>query len=111
MTTGSPEAHRLPPNGGIPNSKLPLLVYTEAVPPEGDAARAMERIFEANGWGRGWRNGVYDFHHFHSKAHEVLGIAKGSVTVQFGGEGGPVIPLATGDVVAIPAGVAHCNKG
>ena len=58
MVAGSPEAHRLEPNGGIPNSPLPLLVYREAVPPTGDRAEAMQRIFAANGWGRGWRNGI-----------------------------------------------------
>jgi uncharacterized protein YjlB len=111
MTTGSPEAHRLDPNGGIPNSRLPLLVYREAFPPAGDVARAFERIFAANGWGASWRDGIFDYHHFHSTAHEVLGVAAGRVSVQFGGEGGPVVALEAGDAVAIPAGVAHCNRG
>lgn len=107
----SPEAHRLAPNGGIPNSDLPLLVYGGAVTPSGDVAAAFERIFAANGWTKSWRNGVFDYHHFHSTAHEVLGVSRGSVKVQFGGEGGPVMELAAGDAVAIPAGVAHCNVG
>jgi uncharacterized protein YjlB len=110
----SPEAHRLPPSGGIPNSSLPLLIYRGAVPVTGggDAGKlagAFERIFAANGWTRSWRNGIYDFHHFHSTAHEVLGVSRGTVKVQFGGEGGPVIALETGDAVAIPAGVGHRN--
>src|SRR4051794_7284641 len=84
MVAGSPEAHRLEPNGGIPNSALPLLVYRGAVPLSGDVAEAMQRIFAANGWGRGWRNGIYGFHHFHSTAHEVLGVSSGRVKVQFG---------------------------
>ncbi|GGH06648.1 hypothetical protein GCM10007036_01110 [Alsobacter metallidurans] len=111
MSAGSPEAYRLQPNGGIPNSQLPLLVYREAFPPSGDVARAFERIFAANGWTRSWRNGVFDYHHFHSTAHEVLGVSRGDVKVQFGGEGGPVIALEAGDAVAIPAGVAHRNCG
>lgn len=107
----SPEAQRLPPNGAIPNSGLPLLVYRAAVAPTGDLAAAFERIFAANGWTKSWRNGVYDFHHFHSTAHEVLGVSRGKVKVQFGGEGGPVVALDPGDAVAIPAGVAHRNVG
>lgn len=107
----SPEALRLAPNGAIPNSDLPLLVYRGGVEPGGDVASMFERIFAANGWTRSWRNGVYDFHHFHATAHEVLGVSRGSVKVQFGGEGGPVVALEAGDAVAIPAGVAHRNVG
>lgn len=109
--SAAPETHRLQPRGGIPNSHLPLLVYRGAVPPSGDVARAFERIFAANGWTRSWRNGIFDYAHFHSTAHEVLGVSRGDVRVQFGGDDGPVLALGAGDVVAIPAGVAHCNKG
>ena len=109
--SASPEAHRLQPNGAIPNSKLPLLVYREAVAPGGDVARAFERIFAANGWTNSWRNGVYNYPHFHSTAHEVLGVSRGEAKIQFGGEGGPVVAVQAGDAVAIPAGVAHCNRG
>jgi len=71
----------------------------------------MERAFAANGWSNSWRNGIFDYHHFHSIAHEVLGIAAGEVRVAFGGPDGQVLMVRAGDVVVIPAGVAHCNKG
>jgi uncharacterized protein YjlB len=54
---------------------------------------------------------VYSFHHFHSTAHEVLGVARGEVAVLFGGPGGQVLTVKAGDVVVIPAGVAHRNQG
>jgi uncharacterized protein YjlB len=95
-------------DGMIPNSRLPLLVYRAAVP--GDAA-GIEAVFAGNRWPPAWRNGVYPFHHFHSTAHEVLGVARGEVSVLFGGPSGQVLTVRAGDVVVVPAGVAHCNQG
>ena len=48
----------------------------------------MERAFAANGWSNAWRDGIFRYHHFHSTAHEVLGIAAGEVRVAFGGPSG-----------------------
>lgn len=95
-------------DGTIPNNRLPLLIYKAAVPPD---PAAIERLFTANRWPAAWRNGVYPFHHFHSTAHEVLGVARGRVSVLFGGPHGQVLEAEAGDVIVIPAGVAHCNKG
>ncbi len=95
-------------DGAIPNSRLPLLVYRDAVPTD---AVGIERLFAANGWPPAWRNGVHPFHHFHSAAHEVLGVARGRVSVLFGGPGGQVLTVSAGDVVVVPAGVAHRNQG
>jgi uncharacterized protein YjlB len=95
-------------DGAIPNSRLPLLVYRGAVPAD---AAGIERLFAANHWPPAWRNGVHPFHHFHSTAHEVLGVARGEVSVLFGGPGGAVLTVRAGDVVVVPAGVAHCNQG
>lgn len=103
-----PLTFRFEDDGAIPNSKLPLLVYRDAVPAD---PAAIERIFAENRWPPAWRNGVYGFHHFHSVAHEVLGVARGEVSVLFGGPNGQVLTVKAGDVVVIPAGVAHCNKG
>jgi uncharacterized protein YjlB len=96
-------------DGTIPNNaRLPLLVYLAAVQlPDDDPPSGFEQLFRANGWGASWRNGVYPFHHYHSEAHEVLGVASGSVTVLFGGENGVTLAANPGDVVVIPAGVGH----
>jgi len=90
---------------------LPLIVFRGAVPADARAAATCERLFAANGWGGGWRNGIYSHHHFHATAHEVLGIARGRAKVRFGGPQGPVVEVEAGDVVVVPAGVAHCNEG
>jgi len=102
-----PLAIRFTDDGAIPNSTLPLLVYRAAVPAD---PAAIERLFAANQWPPVWRDGVHPFHHFHSTAHEALGVARGEASVLFGGPGGSVLTVKAGDVVVIPAGVAHCNQ-
>jgi uncharacterized protein YjlB len=95
-------------DGIVPNNpRLPLVLYRGALGVEGDLAARCEAMFEANGWPHPWRNGIYGHHHYHSTAHEVLGIAAGSARVKLGGERGQVVELRAGDVVVIPAGVAH----
>lgn len=92
------------------NAQLPLIVYRGAVTlPDPDPAVGFEALFEANHWPPSWRYGVFGYHHYHSTAHEVLGIFRGHAKVQFGGEQGVVLSVAKGDVVVIPAGVAHKN--
>ena len=103
-----PELYRFSADGGFPNSRFPLLVYRSALAPD---PAAMEHRFAANGWSNSWRNGIFRYHHFHSIAHEVLGIAAGEVSVAFGGPGGSRVTMRAGDAVLIPAGVAHRNMG
>ncbi|HSR31911.1 MAG TPA: cupin domain-containing protein [Anaerolineae bacterium] len=106
-------SHLLEDDGVYPNNAhLPLLVYVAALDlPERNPAAVIESLFRQNRWGASWRNGVYGFHHYHSTAHEVLGVYGGSARVQFGGEHGIVLSVTRGDVVIIPAGVAHKNLG
>jgi uncharacterized protein YjlB len=102
-----PETFVFADDGAIPNSRLPLLVYRQAVPPD---AAAIERIFTANRWPAAWRAPVHPFQHFHSDAHEVLGVAEGESRVQFGGPHGQALTVRAGDVVVVPAGVGHCRQ-
>jgi uncharacterized protein YjlB len=96
-------------DGVFPNNEqLPLLKYTGPVKlDDADPAATFEKLFKNHGWTGSWRNGVYAVHHYHSSAHEVLGVYCGSAAVQFGGEEGVVVDVSYGDVVVIPAGVAH----
>jgi uncharacterized protein YjlB len=94
----------------IPNNpSLPLLYYRNAVrlDAKGDPAALLEAIFNANGWGQAWRNGIYDFVHYHPRIHEVLGIAGGSATLRLGGNSGTTMKVSVGDVIVVPAGVGH----
>jgi len=82
-------AYRLTDDGRMPNHPTPLLVYEQALDVSGpDPTAVAETVFRRNGWGSPWRNGIYDFHHFHSTAHEVLVVVRGEATVQLGGEEG-----------------------
>ncbi|KLK93770.1 hypothetical protein AA309_07005 [Microvirga vignae] len=95
-------------NGIVPNNSLPLIVRRGAVTPDqNDPAKAFETTFARNGWTNSWRNGIFQFHHYHPNTHEVLGVFSGSASVRFGGEDGETVAVSTGDVVIVPAGVAH----
>jgi uncharacterized protein YjlB len=100
-------------DGTIPNNPtLPFLVYPGALNlPPADPAAACEAVFAANDWGGSWRAGIYPFAHYHSTAHEVLGICRGAAKVRFGGDAGVVLTVSAGDVVVIPAGGGHHNLG
>lgn len=108
-----PETYRFTAGGGVPNNpRLPLLVYRGVLETEGnDPAARCEQLFTRHHWPAAWRNGVYDYHHFHTTAHEALGIVRGEARVRFGGPGGQTVQVRAGDVVVIPAGVGHKNEG
>jgi uncharacterized protein YjlB len=89
-----------------------VLVYRQALQTDGrDPAAILEERFAANDWTNSWRNGVYSFAHYHSTSHEVLGVFRGSAKLRLGGDGGRAFDVCAGDVIVIPAGVAHQNLG
>jgi len=95
-------------DGLVPNNVLPFVIYKGAIDlddasPEG----TIEELFGANGWGDMWRDGVYDFLHYHATVHEALGIARGHARVRFGGDSGKEFELDAGDVAILPAGTGH----
>ena len=102
-----PEAWQAPPGDRIPNNPaFPVLLYreVEAVTAGAEATRA---LFADHGWGGSWVDGVFDFHHFHSTSHEVLGVISGSATLELGGPQGRAFDVAAGDVIVLPAGTGH----
>jgi uncharacterized protein YjlB len=91
-----------PPGDEIPNHpSFPVLLYREV---NADDVRA---LFAEHGWGGSWVNGVFDFHHFHSTSHEVLGVLAGEATLELGGPQGRSFDVKAGDVVVLPAGTGH----
>lgn len=95
-------------DGLVPNNPMPFLVYKAVVDvTNGNAADTIEQLFGSHGWGDMWRNGVYDYLHYHATVHEALGVASGSARVRFGGDHGREFDLAPGDVAILPAGTGH----
>ena len=94
----------------VPNNPdLPVLLYRAALL-ELDWSD-FETAFAANGWTGIWRDGVFDFQHYHSGAHEVLGVASGDAKLLIGGVGGHVFHVVKGDCLILPAGTGHRNLG
>ncbi len=108
-----PKAIRLEDDGRIPNNpRLPLLIYERVLDPgQGDLAAAFAALFAANGWGGIWYDGVFAFPHYHSTAHEALGIARGNARLQLGGDRGITLDVAAGDALVLPAGTGHQKLG
>jgi len=110
VRTRKPRALLFKDDGETPNNpKLPLLFYRGpvALPDKYDPAAVFENLFLAHGWRMAWRDSIYDFLHFHTRTHEVLGIARGDARVEFGGRKGKLLYVKAGDVVVLPAGTGH----
>ena len=106
----APETYRFVDDGGIPNSPLPVLVY-HGIEEVAAGPESCEALFGRAGWGNMWRSGIFPFHHFHSTAHEALGIAVGSAAVVLGGPGGERFEVSAGDALVLPAGTGHRRVG
>jgi len=95
-------------DGLVPNNPLPFAIYKGALHVANDhPERTIEKLFGGNGWGDMWRDGIYDYLHYHSTVHEALGIARGHARVRFGGDQGQEFEVSAGDVAILPAGTGH----
>jgi uncharacterized protein YjlB len=95
-------------DGLVPNNPMPFLVYKRAIEVDNDQPeKTIEKLFGANGWRDMWRNGVYDYLHYHATVHEALGVARGNAIVRFGGDNGTEIAIGAGDIAVLPAGTGH----
>jgi uncharacterized protein YjlB len=106
-----PHTVRFKDDGLVPNHpRWPLIIYRGAIDlgkKNHDPAAVIEDLFEANGWGEIWRDSIYDYVRYHSRIHEVLGVASGKGSARFGGAKGRIFTLKAGDVVVLPAGTGH----
>jgi uncharacterized protein YjlB len=106
-----PLAIRFRDDGIVPNHPhFPVLVYRGVVDLNDrafDPATLIDFLFETHGWAKSWRDTVYDFVHYHSQIHEVMGVARGIAKIECGGLKGRVLFLKAGDVIVLPAGTGH----
>jgi len=103
-------AYTFADDGLVPNHpRWPALHYRGAVRLDGayDPAAIFEVLFAAHGWTDGWRDMVYDYLHYHSNQHEVLGFARGAAHLRLGGARGRTLKVKAGDVLVLPAGTGH----
>ncbi|KTC68236.1 Cupin domain protein [Legionella birminghamensis] len=99
-------------DGYFPNNSVyPLLIYKNVLDLNGRSVEEIQAFLQQNQWINSWLDTVYDYHHYHSNTHETLVIYSGYCDVQFGGDHGKIYQVSRGDVVIIPAGVAHKNTG
>lgn len=97
-------------NRPFPNNTLPVLYYPHAfkeIIVKPNAAELIQEHFKTNGYTNSWVNGIYSYHHFHANTHEVLACFKGSAQVQLGGPNADTHLFTEGNVLLLPAGVAH----
>ena len=113
VVVSEPEEHLFPDGGEIPNNpRLPLLIYKKVISPRGEqSAEEFEALYAKNDWKAAWRYGVYPFPHYHSTAHEVLGVYRGHALIRLGHTVGISARVEAGDMIIIPAGVGHQNLG
>ncbi|MEX3776509.1 cupin domain-containing protein [Pseudomonas sp. MYb118] len=100
------ERHDWVPNNG----RLPVLIYPKAIAIQGeDPATAFEQTFARNGWPPQWRADIFNYHHYHTQGHEVLGVFSGEARLMIGGPHGEILQVSAGDVLLLPAGTGHCS--
>jgi uncharacterized protein YjlB len=106
-----PLALRFRDDSIVPNNPhFPVLVYRGVVALSAstfDPATLIDTLFETHGWAKSWRDTVYDFVHYHSQIHEVMGVARGTAKIECGGLKGRVLSFKAGDVLVLPAGTGH----
>ena len=105
----SVEIHRLAAKRGddVPNNeRYPALILSDVLSGETDPAE-IHALYAENGWGGAWTWQVFDYHHFHPDAFEVLAVAKGSATLMLGGPQGQEVEVSAGDVIILPPGYGH----
>ena len=108
-----PEHYVIHGDNDFPNNDyLPVLIYKQVFSAEKEKlADLIEETFNKHNWTNSWRNGILPEHHYHSNTHEALGVAAGTCKVQLGGPNGVVLDVQKGDVIVLPAGIAHRNLG
>ncbi|ORY61369.1 uncharacterized protein BCR38DRAFT_439984 [Pseudomassariella vexata] len=114
VSMSAPEQYHIKPTPHCPNNRLPVLVYRGVLPTPLDEGTASEAL-QLNGWVKKGTWGTITVKHFHPNTHECYGIFQGASELVFGEGGadesgkGIRCHVRAGDVVVVPAGVAHAS--
>ncbi|WAO85836.1 Cupin type-1 domain-containing protein [Fusarium falciforme] len=112
--SANPETHFVKPTTHCPNNVFPVLVYRGVLPEPHDEA-STTKLLESHGWTKKGTWGTITAKHFHPNTHECYGVFQGESELIFGaGVGddastGVKCHVKAGDVVVVPAGVAHAS--
>ena len=99
----------LPGDEDVPNNPVLPIVFIKTGVLPGQGADAIIALYVSNRWGGAWQFTVFDYHHYHPNAHEVLVVASGEADIQLGGPSGQIFNVTDGDVIVLPAGTGHCR--
>jgi uncharacterized protein YjlB len=105
------DIYKLLPTDKFPNNaSLPVIHYKGVLNTSlWMAAFKTKHLLQNHEWLPSRKSGILCYHHYHSNAHEVLAVLEGETLLLLGGEGGSLVNISAGDVLIIPAGVAHKN--
>jgi len=107
MNEATAQQHLFEPDSGIPNSRLPLVLWRGRLPASARSGSAATALYRRNGWQGTWVYTVFPYWHFHTRGHEALACVSGRARIGFGGDQGIKVDVEVGDVCVIPAGVGH----
>jgi uncharacterized protein YjlB len=102
------EAIMFEPSEWVPNNQRLAVLHYKTPLDNGDD---FETLFARNGWSGIWTDGVFDYQHYHTGAHEVLGVKSGTATLLIGGPDGRKFEVSSGNCLILPAGTGHQNLG
>ena len=105
-TPVTPVTIDLPIDVDVPNSEFPVVLYRKAADAN-DLEDHFRLQFWAHHWGGMWTDGIFGYHHYHSNAHEVMGVIDGEADLMLGGVEGRKLTIRRGDVLILPAGTGH----
>ncbi len=91
---------------GWSHPTLPVILHRGLLPPDPDEAEAQ---VARHGWRALWRDGVFDYDHFHSNAFEALGVLSGRARLRLGGPEGQPVDVTPGDLLILPPGTGHAR--
>ncbi|AZB65816.1 cupin domain-containing protein [Cereibacter sphaeroides] len=91
---------------GWSHPTLPVILHRGLLPPDPDEAEAQ---VARHGWRALWRDGVFDYDHFHSNAFEALGVLSGWARLRLGGPEGQPVDVTPGDLLILPPGTGHAR--